>query len=131
MAQGPHFQYTHVEASLVENVVLRPTEDTETYPSGWKYTLHLGTLTDLTLVRYDNAHEGDEGARTPHCWKRYRRHRIPRNGGVARGVLGERGRVLGRCRWRSATALLTAHRSSLRLQPPPQRKYDHALHHRR
>jgi len=44
------FQYTHVEAGLVENVVVRRTDDTETYPSGWKYTLHLGTLEDLTLV---------------------------------------------------------------------------------
>lgn len=46
------FQYTHVEAGLVENVVIRRTDDTETSPSGWKYTLHLGTLEDLTLVRY-------------------------------------------------------------------------------
>ena len=61
MAQEPVFQYTHVEAGLVENVVLRPTEATETYPSGWKYTLHLGTLEDLTLVRYDNAHEDTKG----------------------------------------------------------------------
>ena len=55
MPSEPFFQYTHVEAGLVENVVLRPTDDTETYPSGWKYTLHLGTLDDLTLVRYDNS----------------------------------------------------------------------------
>ena len=61
MAQEPVFQYTHVEAGLVENVVLRPTEATETYPSGWKYTLHLGTLEDLTLVRFDNAHEDTKG----------------------------------------------------------------------
>jgi hypothetical protein len=44
MAQEPVFQYTHVEAGLVENVVLRPTESIGTYPSGWKYTLYLGTL---------------------------------------------------------------------------------------
>ncbi|WP_049987353.1 toxin-antitoxin system TumE family protein [Halobellus rufus] len=61
MAQKPVFQYTHVEAGLVENVVLRATETTETYPSGWKYTLHLGTLEDLTLIRYDNAHEDTKG----------------------------------------------------------------------
>ena len=30
-------------------------------PSGWKYTLHLGTLDDLTLVRYDNSHEDTKG----------------------------------------------------------------------
>ena len=39
----------------------RPTDDTETYPSGWKYTPHLGTLDDLTLVRYDNSHEDTKG----------------------------------------------------------------------
>jgi hypothetical protein len=55
------FRYTHVEVGLVENVVIRNTTDTEAYPSGWKYTLHLGTLEDLTLVRYDNAHEDTEG----------------------------------------------------------------------
>ncbi|RZV06187.1 hypothetical protein BDK88_4151 [Natrinema hispanicum] len=54
-------RYTHVEAGLVENVVIRRTTDTNTYPSGWKYTLHLGTLQDLTLIRYDNAHEDTKG----------------------------------------------------------------------
>ncbi|MFW6436327.1 MAG: toxin-antitoxin system TumE family protein [Halococcoides sp.] len=61
MAQEFPYQYTHVEAGLVENVRLRRTTDTEVYPSGWKYTLHLGTLEDLTLVRYDNAHEDTKG----------------------------------------------------------------------
>ena len=61
MPSEPLFQYTHVEVGLVENVVLRPTGDIETYPSGWKYTLHLGTLDDLTLVRYDNSHEDTKG----------------------------------------------------------------------
>jgi len=61
MAQERVFQYTHVEAGLVENAVLRRTADTDTYPSGWKYTLHLGTLNDLTLVRYDNSHERTKG----------------------------------------------------------------------
>lgn len=61
MVQEPVFQYTHVETGLAENVVLRRTTETETYPSGWKYTLHLGTLADLTLVRYDNAHEDTKG----------------------------------------------------------------------
>ncbi len=60
-SSGAFFQYTHVEAGLAESVVLRPTDATETYPSGWKYTLHLGTLEDLTLVRYDNAHEDMKG----------------------------------------------------------------------
>lgn len=61
MGQDPVFRYTHVEAGLVENVVIRRVTDVETYPSGWKYTLHLGTLEDLTLVRYDNAHENTKG----------------------------------------------------------------------
>lgn len=61
MAQDIVVQYTHVEAGLVENVVIRRTDATETYPSGWKYRLHLGTLEDLTLVRYDNAHENTKG----------------------------------------------------------------------
>lgn len=54
-------RYTHVETGLVENVVLRRTDDTDVYPSGWKYTLHLGTVQDLTLIRYDNAHEDTKG----------------------------------------------------------------------
>jgi hypothetical protein len=62
MATEQTFQYTHVEAGLVENVVIRRTGDTGTYPSGWKYTLHLGTIEDLTLVRYDNAHEDHTAA---------------------------------------------------------------------
>jgi hypothetical protein len=61
MEPEPRFQYTHVEAGLVENVVLRSTDATDVYPSGWRYTLHLGTLEDLTLVRYDNAHEDTKG----------------------------------------------------------------------
>lgn len=61
MAHEQVFRYSHVGSGLVENVVLRRTTDTDAYPSGWKYTLHLGTLEDLTLVRYDNAHEDTEG----------------------------------------------------------------------
>jgi len=61
MSPEPVFQYTHVEGGLVENVTLRRTTDTDAYPSGWKYRLHLGTLDDLTLVRFDNAHEVTKG----------------------------------------------------------------------
>lgn len=61
MGDDRTYRYTHVEAGLVENVVVRRTTDTETYPSGWKYTLHLGTVQDLTLLRYDNAHEATKG----------------------------------------------------------------------
>ncbi|MFP8890171.1 DUF6516 family protein [Natrialbaceae archaeon A-CW2] len=61
MGQELTHRYTHVESGLAENVVIRRTTDTDTYPSGWKYTLHLGTLEDLTLIRYDNAHEDTKG----------------------------------------------------------------------
>ncbi|MFB6151231.1 MAG: DUF6516 family protein [Haloarculaceae archaeon] len=61
MSEGAAYRYTHVEAGLVENVALRRTGDVDAYPSGWKYTLHLGTLEDLTPVRYDNAHEDTKG----------------------------------------------------------------------
>lgn len=61
MSNGPVFEYTYVESGLVENIVIRRTTDTDTYPSGWKYTLHLGTLEDLTLVRFDNSHEDTKG----------------------------------------------------------------------
>ena len=55
------FGYTHVQPGLVENVSLRQTIKTQTYPSGWKYTLHLGTIEDLTLVLYTNANEDTKG----------------------------------------------------------------------
>ena len=61
MAQDLNFRYTHVEAGLVENVMLQRTADTDSYPSGWKYRLHLSTLEDLTLLRYDNSHEDTKG----------------------------------------------------------------------
>jgi hypothetical protein len=61
MAREFNFQYTHVEAGLVESVMLQQVADTDSYPSGWKYRLHLGTLEDLTLVRYDNSHEDTKG----------------------------------------------------------------------
>ena len=61
MGQELTHRYTHVESGLVENVVIRRTTDTEPYPSGWKYTFHLGTVQDLTLIRYDNAHEDTKG----------------------------------------------------------------------
>ena len=34
MSHDLTYRYTHVEAGLVENVVIRRTNDTETYPSG-------------------------------------------------------------------------------------------------
>ena len=61
MARDRSFRYTHVEAGLVENVMLQRTADTDSSPSSWKYRLHLGTLEDLTLLRYDNSHEDTKG----------------------------------------------------------------------
>lgn len=58
---GAELRYTHVESALVESVTIRWMADTDAHPSGWKYSLHLGTLEDLTLVRYDNAHEDTKG----------------------------------------------------------------------
>lgn len=40
----------------VESVSVRRTRD-PAYPSGWKYSLHYGTLDGETILRYDNAHE--------------------------------------------------------------------------
>ena len=34
MGDDRTYRYTHVEAGLVENAVVRRTTDTETYPSG-------------------------------------------------------------------------------------------------
>ena len=45
-----------VEAGYVVSVTIRQTDD-QTYPSGWDYSLHLGTVGGETVLRYDNAHE--------------------------------------------------------------------------
>jgi len=52
-------------------IMIRRTENSDTYPSGWHYALHYGavdpnrvereTLADGTLRRYDNAHEDTKG----------------------------------------------------------------------
>lgn len=44
----------------VESVYVRRTADS-TYPSGWRYSLHYGTLDGDTILRYDNAHERVKG----------------------------------------------------------------------
>lgn len=49
-----------VEADYVVDVTIRQTAD-EQYPSGWDYSLHLGTLGGDTILRYDNAHERSKG----------------------------------------------------------------------
>ena len=49
-----------VEAGYVVSVTIRQTDD-QTYPSGWDYSLHLGTVGGETVLRYDNAHERTKG----------------------------------------------------------------------
>ncbi|ERH00771.1 MAG: hypothetical protein J07HN6_02397 [Halonotius sp. J07HN6] len=49
-----------VEADYVLDVTIRQTA-AEQYPSGWDYSLHLGTLDGETVLRYDNAHERTKG----------------------------------------------------------------------
>lgn len=54
-------QYTSLgPAGLVESVTIRETTAPE-YPSGWDYSLHLGTVSGIDLLRYDNAHERTKG----------------------------------------------------------------------
>ena len=58
---GPRFP-VHPRRSRPRRERRPPTCDRHrNLPSGWKYTLHLGTFEDLTLVRYDNAHEDTNG----------------------------------------------------------------------
>lgn len=49
-----------VEDGYVVDVTIRQT-GSETYPSGWKYSLHFGEIGGETIVRYDNAHEDTKG----------------------------------------------------------------------
>lgn len=44
----------------VESVSVRRTTD-PTYPSGWRYSLHYGTMDGETILRYDNAHGRTKG----------------------------------------------------------------------
>lgn len=54
-------QYTdEYEDGTIERVFIRTTADF-TYPSGWRYSLHYGTMDGETIVRYDNAHEDTKG----------------------------------------------------------------------
>ncbi|MFB6361471.1 MAG: DUF6516 family protein [Halobacteriales archaeon] len=63
---GYHETVVYPDGSVVR-LSIRRTGD-EAYPSGWRYTLHYGTLTpgaetldDGTIRRYDNAHEDTKG----------------------------------------------------------------------
>ena len=49
-----------VEAAYVVDVTIRQTES-DIYPSGWDYALHLGEVGGETILRYDNAHERTKG----------------------------------------------------------------------
>jgi hypothetical protein len=54
-------QYTDEnEDGTIERVFIRRTTD-DSYPSGWRYSLHYGTTEGKTIVRYDNAHEDTKG----------------------------------------------------------------------
>lgn len=50
----------YYQEQLVESVTIRTTDD-PAYPSGWDYSLHLGTVEGDLVVRYDNAHERTKG----------------------------------------------------------------------
>lgn len=52
--------WQHVEDGYVVDVTIRKTDD-ETYPCGWRYSLHVGEIGGHTVVRYDNAHEQTKG----------------------------------------------------------------------
>lgn len=53
------YEMTH-GGTYVENVAVYRTGD-DTYPSGWKYSLHYGRIGGEVLLRYDNAHERTKG----------------------------------------------------------------------
>jgi|AntDeeMetageno51_2_1112566.scaffolds.fasta_scaffold00767_4 hypothetical protein len=55
------YEHRHIEAGLIEKVKLGYATDLDTNPSGTRYSMHLGTLEDITLVRYDNTHEATKG----------------------------------------------------------------------
>lgn len=55
------YDHRHVEGGLIERVELGSATDLDTYPSGVRYAMHIGTLDGLTLLRYDNAHEATKG----------------------------------------------------------------------
>lgn len=55
------YEARHIEAGLIEHVKLGHVTDLDTYPSGVRYSMHIGTLDGTTLLRYDNAHEATRG----------------------------------------------------------------------
>ncbi|MFP8952587.1 DUF6516 family protein [Natrialbaceae archaeon A-arb3/5] len=55
------YEHRHIEAGVIEKVKVGYATDIETYPSGTRYSMHLGTLDGMTLLRYDNAHGATKG----------------------------------------------------------------------
>lgn len=56
---GPETRRTESGAIVSYRIMRVPASDA--YPSGWRYSLHLGDGDGNTIVRYDNAHEDVKG----------------------------------------------------------------------
>ncbi|MFB6179124.1 MAG: DUF6516 family protein [Halorientalis sp.] len=56
----PVDDWSYTEGDKVVKVTIGTTDD-ETYPSGWRYSLHYGTVDGETILRYDNAHGDTKG----------------------------------------------------------------------
>ncbi|MEF8800395.1 MAG: DUF6516 family protein [Halolamina sp.] len=52
--------FTNTFDGYVERQTIIKTDDSA-YPSGYKYSLHFGTLDGETILRYDNSHEETKG----------------------------------------------------------------------
>lgn len=52
--------FTNTVDGYVERQTIIKTDDAA-YPSGYKYSLHFGTLDGETIRRYDNSHEDTKG----------------------------------------------------------------------
>ncbi|NGM71432.1 hypothetical protein G6M89_20970 [Natronolimnobius sp. AArcel1] len=55
------YEQRHIEAGVIEKVKIGYATDIETYPSGDRYSMHIGTFDGMTLLRYDNSHEATKG----------------------------------------------------------------------
>jgi hypothetical protein len=56
----PVEDWSYTEDGRIVNVKIGTTDD-DSYPSGWRYALHYGTVDGETILRYDNAHETTKG----------------------------------------------------------------------
>lgn len=52
--------FTRTFDGYVERQFIRLTTS-NSYPSGYRYSLHFGTLEGTTILRYDNSHEVQKG----------------------------------------------------------------------